>query len=74
MAPGACGPAHAAAALTALPERTLETILASGSLPGPSLTSAVVLHGDSRARTALARHPRIDARVLRQLSPSATRR
>ncbi|MEU9997162.1 hypothetical protein [Streptomyces sp. NPDC050848] len=60
-------PAHAVAALTALPERTLETILASGSLPGPSLTSAVVLHGDSRARTALARHPRIDARVLKQL-------
>lgn len=60
-------PAHAAVALTALPERTLETILASGSLPGPSLTSAVVLHGDSRTRTALARHPRIDARVLKQL-------
>ncbi|MFD0146448.1 MULTISPECIES: hypothetical protein [unclassified Streptomyces] len=60
-------PAHAAAALAALPERTLETILAGGSLPGPSLTSAVVLHGDTRARTALARHPRIDARVLKQL-------
>ncbi|MFF9912697.1 hypothetical protein [Streptomyces sp. NPDC013457] len=60
-------PAHAAAALTALPERTLETILAGGSLPGPSLTSAVVLHGDTRARTALARHPRIDARVLKRL-------
>ncbi|MCT4354004.1 hypothetical protein M5362_12775 [Streptomyces sp. Je 1-79] len=60
-------PAYAAAALTALPDRTLETILAGGSLPGPSLTSAVLLHGDSRSRTALARHPRIDARVLKQL-------
>ncbi|MFE7809393.1 hypothetical protein ACFU51_32945 [Streptomyces sp. NPDC057430] len=60
-------PTHTAAALAALPERTLETILAGGSLPGPLLTSAIVLHGDTRARTALARHPRIDARVLKQL-------
>ncbi|MGW6566777.1 hypothetical protein [Streptomyces sp. NPDC054975] len=60
-------PTHAAAALGALPQRSLETILAGGSLPGPSLTDAVVLHGDSRARAALARHPRIDARVLKQL-------
>ncbi|WP_329114369.1 hypothetical protein [Streptomyces sp. NBC_01353] len=60
-------PEGAADALVALPDRTVETMLAGGSLPGPSLTSAVALHGDSRTRTALARHPRIDARALKQL-------
>ncbi|MFD7326242.1 hypothetical protein ACFV9D_35050 [Streptomyces sp. NPDC059875] len=60
-------PEHAAAALTALPDRTVETMLAGGSLPGPVLTSAVTRHGDSRTRVALARHPRIDARVLKDL-------
>ncbi|MGW8883823.1 hypothetical protein [Streptomyces sp. NPDC055749] len=60
-------PRHAAAALTALPDRTVEGLLAGGSLPGPVLSAAVTRHGDSRARTVLARHPRIDARVLKEL-------
>ncbi|MEU9861553.1 hypothetical protein AB0D99_11795 [Streptomyces sp. NPDC047971] len=58
---------EAAAALTALPDRTVETVLAGGTLPGPALTLAVTRHGDSRTRAALARHPRIDARALKQL-------
>ncbi|GGW39399.1 hypothetical protein [Streptomyces xantholiticus] len=58
---------HAAAALTELPDRTVETLLAAGSLPGASLSAAVTRHGDGRARAALARHPRIDARVLKEL-------
>ena len=60
-------PRHAAAALTALPDRTVETLLSGGALPGAELSAAVVRFGDSRARTALARHPRIDARVLKAL-------
>ncbi|WP_437109982.1 hypothetical protein [Streptomyces sp. enrichment culture] len=60
-------PEHAAAALTALPDRTVDTLLSRGSLPRPALTAAVVAHGDSRSRTALARHPRVDARVLKAL-------
>ncbi|OEJ97559.1 hypothetical protein [Streptomyces thermolilacinus] len=60
-------PPHAAAALTALPDRTVDTLLARGTLPGPALTAAVVAHGDTRSRAALARHPRIDSRVLKDL-------
>jgi hypothetical protein len=58
---------HAAAALSQLPDRTVATLLSAGSLPGPSLSAAVARHGDRRARAALARHPRIDARVLKEL-------
>ncbi|WP_166028313.1 hypothetical protein [Streptomyces chilikensis] len=60
-------PEHAAAALTSLPDRTVETVLSRGALPRPALTAAVVAHGDTRSRTALARHPRVDARVLKAL-------
>ncbi|MEW2453106.1 hypothetical protein [Streptomyces albus] len=60
-------PEAAATALAALPDRTLEHLLAGGALPGPSLTTAVVAHGDTRVRTALARHPRLDTRVLARL-------
>ncbi|EPD95062.1 hypothetical protein HMPREF1486_02291 [Streptomyces sp. HPH0547] len=60
-------PEAAATALAALPDRTLEHLLAGGALPGPSLTAAVVAHGDTRVRTALARHPRLDTRVLARL-------
>ncbi|MER6612010.1 hypothetical protein [Streptomyces xantholiticus] len=58
---------HAAAALTELPDRTVEMLLSTGSLPGASLSAAVTRHGDGRAQAALARHPRIDARVLKEL-------
>lgn len=60
-------PEYAAVALAALPDRTVEGLLAGGALPGPVLVSAVTEHGDSRTRTALARHPRLDARVLARL-------
>ncbi|MFJ8696283.1 hypothetical protein ACIRED_25710, partial [Streptomyces roseolilacinus] len=60
-------PEHAAGALTALPDRTVEALLGRGALPGPALTAAVAAHGDSRSRAALARHARIDARVLKAL-------
>ncbi|MFF4403296.1 hypothetical protein [Streptomyces sp. NPDC001404] len=67
-------PEHAAAALAALPDRTVEGLLAGGALPGPALVTAVTDHGDSRTRTALARHPRIDPRVLARLLTSADAR
>ncbi|MFE9636104.1 hypothetical protein [Streptomyces sp. NPDC006463] len=60
-------PKDAAAALAALPDRTLDGLLATGSLPGPAVTAAVTEHGDSRTRTALARHTRLDSRVLARL-------
>ncbi|MFF5406846.1 hypothetical protein ACFY8K_00115 [Streptomyces misionensis] len=60
-------PQHAAAALAALPERVTTELLAGGTLPGHALLTAVVDHGDTRARAALARHPRLDTRVLSRL-------
>lgn len=60
-------PEEAAAALTALPDRSVEELLSTGSLPGPGLIAAVTEHGDLRTRTALARHSRIDTRVLGRL-------
>lgn len=60
-------PEHAAAALAVLPDRTVEQLLSGGALPGPALTAAVTEHGDSRARAALARHSRLDTRVLARL-------
>ncbi|MEU3778501.1 hypothetical protein AB0F11_35935, partial [Streptomyces sp. NPDC032472] len=60
-------PKDAAAALAVLPDRTLDGLLATGSLPGPAVTSAVTEHGDPRTRTALARHTRLDSRVLARL-------
>ncbi|GAA2482504.1 hypothetical protein GCM10010406_18500 [Streptomyces thermolineatus] len=60
-------PEQTAAALRALPDAAVRELLAGGSLPGPALTAAVTGHGDSRSRTALAAHPRLDARVLKQL-------
>ncbi|MFD7300870.1 hypothetical protein ACFV83_08035 [Streptomyces pharetrae] len=60
-------PRHAAAAFAALPERVTTELLAGGTLPAPALVAAVVGHGDSRTRTALARHPRLDTRVLARL-------
>ncbi|SEF50036.1 hypothetical protein SAMN05216223_101132 [Actinacidiphila yanglinensis] len=64
---GHAAPEHAAAALAAIPDRTLERLLSAGALPGPALVAAVTEHGDSRTRVALARHPRIDTRVLARL-------
>ncbi|MEU6466031.1 hypothetical protein [Streptomyces sp. NPDC046976] len=61
-------PEHAAAAFAALPERVTTELLAGGALPGTALLTAVVGHGDSRARAALARHPRLDTRVLARLA------
>ncbi|MCX5195455.1 hypothetical protein OOK31_16345 [Streptomyces sp. NBC_00249] len=58
---------HAAVALAALPDRTLDALLASGSLPGPVAVRAVTEYGDSRIRVALARHSRLDTRVLARL-------
>ncbi|MET8753111.1 hypothetical protein ABZW32_23850 [Streptomyces sp. NPDC004667] len=58
------GPEEAAAVLAALPDRTVEELLSGGSLPGPGLVAAVTGHGDTRTRTALARHSRIDSRAL----------
>ncbi|WP_436952714.1 hypothetical protein [Streptomyces sp. SudanB182_2057] len=60
-------PRHAAAALAALPERVTTELLAGGALPAPTLVTAVVDHGDMRTRAALARHPRLDTRVLARL-------
>ncbi|MGW1893939.1 hypothetical protein ACWCP6_27345 [Streptomyces sp. NPDC002004] len=60
-------PEHAANALAALPDRTLEALLAGGTMPGPGLVTAVIEHGDSRSRVSLARHPRLDTRVLSRL-------
>ncbi|MFJ5551881.1 hypothetical protein [Streptomyces sp. NPDC093225] len=60
-------PQDAAAALAVFPDDTLELLLATGPVPGPVLTDAVTGHGDTRTRTALARHTRLDARVLARL-------
>ncbi|QLJ03057.1 hypothetical protein HZZ00_20095 [Streptomyces sp. NEAU-sy36] len=60
-------PRHAAAALAALPEQVATELLAGGTPPGHTLLTAVVDHGDTRARAALARHPRLDTRVLARL-------
>ncbi|MFD0266380.1 hypothetical protein ACFVGY_07275 [Streptomyces sp. NPDC127106] len=64
-------PEDAAAALAALPDRSLDALLATGALPGPAVTAAVVEHGDARTRTALARHTRLDSRVLARLLDTA---
>ncbi|MFH9938997.1 hypothetical protein ACH4OT_06695 [Streptomyces murinus] len=61
-------PEHAAAALAALPERVTTELLAGGTPPAAALLTAVVGHGDSRTRAALARHPRLDTRVLARLA------
>ncbi|MET8506586.1 hypothetical protein ABZV60_18315 [Streptomyces sp. NPDC004787] len=61
-------PRHAATALAALPERVTTELLAGGTLPAPALVTAVVDHGDTRTRAALARHPRLDARDLARLA------
>ncbi|MFJ8852878.1 hypothetical protein [Streptomyces sp. NPDC102437] len=61
-------PRDAAAALAALPERLTADLLAGGAPPAPALVAAVLDHGDSRSRTALAGHPRLDARVLARLA------
>ncbi|MFF6787613.1 hypothetical protein ACFY9C_00880 [Streptomyces filamentosus] len=63
-------PRHAADALAALPERVTTELLAGGSPPEPALADAVVDHGGTPARTALARHPRLDTRVLARLAAS----
>ncbi|MFF9001162.1 hypothetical protein ACF1GW_28765 [Streptomyces achromogenes] len=60
-------PRHAAAAFAALPERMTTELLAGGTPPAPALVAAVVDHGDTRTRAALARHPRLDTRVLARL-------
>ncbi|MEV5510173.1 hypothetical protein [Streptomyces orinoci] len=60
-------PEHTVSGLAALPDRTVEGLLAGGTLPGPGLIDAVTKYGDSRARTALAGHPRLDTRVLARL-------
>lgn len=60
-------PRHAAAAFAALPERVTTELLAGGTLPAPALVDAVVDHGDTRTRAALARHPRLDTRALARL-------
>ncbi|MFJ9641845.1 hypothetical protein [Streptomyces sp. NPDC101206] len=64
-------PEDAAAALAALPDRSLDALLATGALPGPTVTAAVVDHGDARTRSALARHTRLDSRVLARLLDTA---
>ncbi|MFD7628238.1 hypothetical protein ACFV7Q_19730 [Streptomyces sp. NPDC059851] len=64
-------PEDAAAALAALPDHSLDALLATGALPGPTVTAAVVEHGDARTRVALARHTRLDSRVLARLLDSA---
>ncbi|MFB9601592.1 hypothetical protein ACFFTQ_01215 [Streptomyces roseofulvus] len=61
-------PQHAATAFAALPERVTTELLAGGTLPPPALVDAVVAHGDTRTRAALARHPRLDTRVLARLA------
>ncbi|MFC9396858.1 hypothetical protein ACFTWS_27350 [Streptomyces sp. NPDC057027] len=60
-------PRHAAAAFATLPERVTTELLAGGTLPAPALVDAVVDHGDTRTRAALARHPRLDTRALARL-------
>ncbi|MFE6893047.1 hypothetical protein [Streptomyces sp. NPDC057694] len=60
-------PRDAAAVLAALPERATADLLSGGALPAPALVGAVVDHGDSRCRAALARHARLDPRVLARL-------
>ncbi|MFG2616800.1 hypothetical protein ACGFXC_04195 [Streptomyces sp. NPDC048507] len=60
-------PEDAAAALSALPDAAVEAVLACGTPPGPGLVAAVTGYGDTRTRTALARHPRVDSRVLARL-------
>ncbi|MEU5162638.1 hypothetical protein AB0G74_23930 [Streptomyces sp. NPDC020875] len=60
-------PAWAVAAVAALPDRTVKDLLSRGTAPGPVLTGAVLRYGDSRTRTALAHHPRLDARTLKDL-------
>ncbi|MFB7215373.1 hypothetical protein [Streptomyces sp. NPDC056255] len=61
-------PCDAAAALAALPERLTADLLAGGAPPAPALVAAVLDHGDSRSRTALAGHTRLDTRVLARLA------
>ncbi|MEU2129191.1 hypothetical protein [Streptomyces sp. NPDC018352] len=61
-------PCDAAAALAALPERLTADLLAGGAPPAPALVAAVLDHGDSRSRTALAGHSRLDTRVLARLA------
>ncbi|MEL5957386.1 hypothetical protein AADR41_21925 [Streptomyces sp. CLV115] len=61
-------PCDAAAALAALPERATTDLLAAGAPPAPALVAAVLDHGDRRSRAALARHPRLDTRVLARLA------
>ncbi|WP_256106539.1 hypothetical protein [Streptomyces sp. ODS05-4] len=60
-------PSHSAVALAALPEPVVAELLAGGAVPADGLVTAVVDHGDTRTRAALARHPRLDARVLARL-------
>ncbi|MFE2263215.1 hypothetical protein [Streptomyces griseosporeus] len=60
-------PPHAAAAFAALPGRVTTELLSGGTLPAPALVAAVVDHGDTRTRAALACHPRLDTRVLARL-------
>ncbi|MFE0450274.1 hypothetical protein ACFW2D_03090 [Streptomyces sp. NPDC058914] len=60
-------PRHAAAAFAALPERVTTELLAGGTPPAPTLVAAVIDHGDMRTRAALARHPRLDTRILARL-------
>ncbi|MEU3601724.1 hypothetical protein ABZ714_23840 [Streptomyces sp. NPDC006798] len=60
-------PGWAAAAVAALPDRTVRDLLSRGTVPGPVLTGAVLRYGDPRTRTALAQHPRLDARILKAL-------
>ncbi|MER5812877.1 hypothetical protein ABT143_32630 [Streptomyces sp. NPDC002033] len=60
-------PEDAARALSALPDAAVEAVLAGGTPPGPALAAAVAEYGDTRTRTALARHPRVDSRVLARL-------
>ncbi|MFH9405141.1 hypothetical protein ACH4JS_36065 [Streptomyces sp. NPDC017638] len=43
-------------------------LLAGGTRPAPALVTAVVQHGDTRTRAALARHPRLDTRDLARLA------
>ncbi|KJK56644.1 hypothetical protein [Saccharothrix sp. ST-888] len=64
---GHADPADLATVLPRLSDRTVTGILAGGALPFPGLCAAVAAHGDTRTRSALARHPRADARLLKQL-------
>ncbi|MFB7668654.1 hypothetical protein ACFC1R_32835 [Kitasatospora sp. NPDC056138] len=64
---GHADPADLATVLPRLSDRTVTGILAGGTLPSPALCSAVAAHGDTRTRSALARHPRADSRLLKQL-------